>query len=143
MYCTDLPPISLGSRANVFFSGMPSEAAGPVAETVTPTLIWADAAPVNAANASASTVGSCTAKPTFEWAPVNLFFMLLSPFMFKVLVRQGLRRPCFHHCWVLFTVLCLAPRACGKVNAAMVAATCGPGRKACWTIASTRIDLAF
>ncbi len=30
-----------GIRAIVFFSGMPSEAAGPVAETVTPTLMSA------------------------------------------------------------------------------------------------------
>jgi hypothetical protein len=30
-----------GNRATVFFSGIPSEAAGPVAESVTPTLISA------------------------------------------------------------------------------------------------------
>ena len=35
------PPIVAGSSSNVFFSGMPSEAAGPVADSVTPTLISA------------------------------------------------------------------------------------------------------
>ncbi len=45
MYCTFWPAISFGNRAKVFFSGMPSEAAGPVAETLTPTLIWAMALP--------------------------------------------------------------------------------------------------
>ncbi|MNN58639.1 hypothetical protein D3C81_1736960 [compost metagenome] len=46
-YSIFLPAISLGSSVNVFFSGMPSEAAGPVADTVTPTLTWALAAPAN------------------------------------------------------------------------------------------------
>ncbi len=34
----------VGNKAMVFFSGMPSEAAGPVADTETPTLISANAA---------------------------------------------------------------------------------------------------
>jgi hypothetical protein len=38
------PPIVLGISEMVFFSGMPSEAAGPVAEMVTPTLTSAHAA---------------------------------------------------------------------------------------------------
>src|SRR5690606_14315281 len=37
------PAISVGRRATVLRSGMPSEAAGPVLATVTPTLICADA----------------------------------------------------------------------------------------------------
>ncbi|CFW37106.1 Uncharacterised protein [Bordetella pertussis] len=36
-----VPSTSLGSRATVLRSGMPSEAAGPVAAIVTPTLTWA------------------------------------------------------------------------------------------------------
>src|SRR5512134_3378714 len=39
MYCTFLPPIVCGISANVLRSGMPSDAAGPVAETFTPTLM--------------------------------------------------------------------------------------------------------
>ena len=49
----------LGISEKVFFSGMPSEAAGPVAETVTPTLMSACAtppAPISAALARASRV---------------------------------------------------------------------------------------
>jgi len=41
MYCNDLPAISFGNSSTVFFSGMPSAAAGPVDETVTPILICA------------------------------------------------------------------------------------------------------
>src|SRR5258706_11359402 len=40
-YSTDLPAIVFGSSAIVFFSGMPSETAGPVVDSVTPILIWA------------------------------------------------------------------------------------------------------
>ena len=39
-----LPPAVFGHSATVFFSGIPSDAAGPVAETVTPTLTCAPAA---------------------------------------------------------------------------------------------------
>src|SRR5512137_1163386 len=39
MYWTFLPPIVCGISANVLRSGMPSDAAGPVADTVTPTLM--------------------------------------------------------------------------------------------------------
>ncbi len=45
MYSIFLPAISLGISVKVFFSGMPSDAAGPVADTVTPTLTCAWAAP--------------------------------------------------------------------------------------------------
>ena len=38
MYSTVLPPIDFEHRPTVFFSGMPSDAAGPVADTMTPTL---------------------------------------------------------------------------------------------------------
>ena len=46
----------LGISAIVFFSGMPSEAAGPVADTVTPTLMSASAK-VLASIAAASATG--------------------------------------------------------------------------------------
>src|SRR5438128_1922334 len=36
MYSTLLPPIDLGHMAMVFLAGMPSDAAGPVADTMTP-----------------------------------------------------------------------------------------------------------
>jgi hypothetical protein len=39
------PAMVCGSRATVFFSGMPSEAAGPVADTLTPMVMSASAAP--------------------------------------------------------------------------------------------------
>ena len=41
MYSIFCPATSFGSSAKVFFSGMPRDAAGPVAETLTPTLICA------------------------------------------------------------------------------------------------------
>ena len=44
MYSTDRPPTVLGRIAIVFFSGMPSETAGPVVESVTPIFTWAWAA---------------------------------------------------------------------------------------------------
>src|SRR5713226_4548524 len=47
MYSTLFPAMVLGHMATVFFSGMPSDAAGPVADTVTPILICACAAPVS------------------------------------------------------------------------------------------------
>ncbi len=43
-----------GSSAMVFFSGMPSEAAGPVADSVTPTLMSAQAAVQPSVMAAAS-----------------------------------------------------------------------------------------
>jgi hypothetical protein len=46
------PPIVCGISAIVFFSGMPSDAAGPVAETVTPTVMSACAMPVSAVAAA-------------------------------------------------------------------------------------------
>ncbi|MNN18165.1 hypothetical protein D3C81_1313700 [compost metagenome] len=45
MYSIFLPATSFGISVKVFFSGIPSDAAGPVADTVTPTLTWAWAAP--------------------------------------------------------------------------------------------------
>src|SRR5512134_3282555 len=44
------PAIVVGRSSNVFFSGIPSDAAGPVAESVTPTLISATAVPAINAN---------------------------------------------------------------------------------------------
>ena len=41
MYSIDLPAMVFGSSAMVFFSGMPSEPAGPVVDSVTPILICA------------------------------------------------------------------------------------------------------
>ena len=49
MYSIDLPPAVFGSSAIVFFSGMPSELAGPVVDRVTPILICASAAHGSAA----------------------------------------------------------------------------------------------
>ena len=46
------PPIVVGSSSKVFFSGMPSDAAGPVADSVTPTLMSACAAPALRASAA-------------------------------------------------------------------------------------------
>jgi hypothetical protein len=42
----------VGIKATVFFSGIPREAAGPVAETVTPTVMsaWAKGASISAAS---------------------------------------------------------------------------------------------
>src|ERR1035441_10203051 len=59
MYSIDWPPTVLGSSAIVFFSGMPSETAGPVVESVTPTLTWAAA---GSAHAAAATRGTRTAR---------------------------------------------------------------------------------
>src|ERR1700740_1244097 len=57
MYCTEWPPIVVGSKANVLRSGIPSEAAGPVADNVTPTLMsCADTAVANTPAASAHAV---------------------------------------------------------------------------------------
>jgi hypothetical protein len=53
MYSTVFPALFFGHIATVFFSGMPSDAAGPVAETVTPILICDCAAPVNVSVAAA------------------------------------------------------------------------------------------
>ena len=55
MYSTLFPAMVLGHMATVFFSGMPSEAAGPVVDTVTPILICACAAPVSDNIAAAAT----------------------------------------------------------------------------------------
>src|SRR5690606_1373563 len=53
------PAIVVGSSVKVFFSGMPSDAAGPVAERVTPTLMSASAAGTTAIEqAVASAVAS-------------------------------------------------------------------------------------
>src|ERR1035437_4049130 len=70
IYSTLLPAISLGNSAIVFFSGMPSDAAGPVADTVTPTLICAEA-----------TVEKASASSDGRMACSNLIFISLSPFL--------------------------------------------------------------
>ncbi len=62
MYSTFLPAISFGSKAKVFFSGMPKEAAGPVADTLTPTLICAEAL---LANTSDNMAGKAASKNRF------------------------------------------------------------------------------
>ena len=58
MNSTFCPAIVVGTNWNVLRSGMPSDAAGPVADTVTPTLTcaWAGsaAAPIAAATAAAA-----------------------------------------------------------------------------------------
>ena len=48
------PAMVLGSSAIVFFSGMPSDAAGPVADSVTPTVMSAIAAPAASASTAAT-----------------------------------------------------------------------------------------
>jgi hypothetical protein len=53
MYSIDLPPAVFGSSAIVFFSGMPSDPAGPVVDRVTPILICASATHGSAADESA------------------------------------------------------------------------------------------
>ncbi|CAH0446023.1 hypothetical protein LMG10661_02153 [Ralstonia syzygii subsp. syzygii] len=65
MYSIFLPAISLGSSDTVFFSGIPSDAAGPVADTVMPTLTWANAVLArNAVAASAMRVARETFMPS-------------------------------------------------------------------------------
>ena len=64
MNSTVLPPMDLEHMPTVFFSGMPSDAAGPVAETTTPTLTWALASPASA-NMEHSNV-----------PPINICFMI-------------------------------------------------------------------
>ena len=44
MYSMLALPIVAGSRAPVFFCGMPIAEVGPVADTISPILTWADAA---------------------------------------------------------------------------------------------------
>ena len=56
------PPIVVGRSSNVFFSGMPSEAAGPVADSVTPTLMSACADPAIPAAAIARTATSALSR---------------------------------------------------------------------------------
>ena len=58
MYLTFSPPMVCGNRANVCFSGMPSDAAGPVAETLTPMVMSAQAEPAATTSASACTNAS-------------------------------------------------------------------------------------
>ena len=60
MYSTFEPAMVFGHSAMVFFSGMPSDAAGPVAETVTPILTCATAA-VASANVAATSKARTTA----------------------------------------------------------------------------------
>jgi hypothetical protein len=62
MYSTLLPPMDLGNSATEFFCGMPSDAAGPVADSEMPTLICASALP-DATNASAAHARSATVRP--------------------------------------------------------------------------------
>ena len=54
MYSTLTPPIVFGISATAFFSGMPSDAAGPLVAIVTPTFICAAATPHSAASAAPS-----------------------------------------------------------------------------------------
>jgi hypothetical protein len=60
IHFTFSPAMVLGSRATVFFSGMPREAAGPVAETLTPTVMSARAAPaVHSADSKSASLRIC------------------------------------------------------------------------------------
>ena len=66
------PPIVAGRSSNVFFSGMPSDAAGPVADSVTPTLMSACDGPAAPAMASAATsagssLRTCMKSPPEAW----------------------------------------------------------------------------
>ena len=64
----------LGISAKVLRSGMPSDAAGPVADTVTPTLIWASAAvekPSTAAPSSANFFNFMGLSPDRKMKPVR------------------------------------------------------------------------
>jgi hypothetical protein len=54
MYSMLLPPIVFAHIATVFFSGMPRDAAGPVADTTTPIFTCAITAPVAAKNAASA-----------------------------------------------------------------------------------------
>ena len=69
MTLTLTPPISVGSSSIVFLIGMPSAAAGPVAEMVTPTVISLDCA--SAGDAAASK----TAADAAEIIPFNISFL--------------------------------------------------------------------
>jgi len=64
MYCTLLPAISFGSSAIVFFSGIPSDAAGPVADSVTPIFTCADA------------VAAAHARPAASKASIHRFIFI-------------------------------------------------------------------
>ena len=66
MYLTFSPPNVAGSSAKVCFSGIPSEAAGPVAETMTPMVTSARADPVAKTSAIA-------------WASASFFNFMMSP----------------------------------------------------------------
>ncbi len=59
------PAIAVGSSSNVFFSGMPSDAAGPVADSVTPTLMsaCAGAAMTSAAASAGSSLRTAMESP--------------------------------------------------------------------------------
>ena len=61
------PPISVGSRAKAFFSGMPSEAAGPEAESETPMVMSANAAELRAKVAESAT----TSLASFMFPPIG------------------------------------------------------------------------
>ena len=61
------PPISVGRRAKAFFSGMPSEAAGPEAESETPMVMSANAAELRAKVAESAT----TSLASFMFPPID------------------------------------------------------------------------
>ena len=62
IHLTFSPPIDAGSSSIVFFCGMPSEAAGPVADTVMPTVTSA-----SAGTASANAIAAPSAVTDFGW----------------------------------------------------------------------------
>src|SRR5674476_440404 len=74
-YLTFSPPIVDGSSAMVCFSGMPSDAAGPVAETLTPMVMSAQAEPAAKTNAKVSTIANFF---TFMSSPVLLIWCSLA-----------------------------------------------------------------
>ena len=79
MYCTLLPAISFGSSAIVFFSGIPSYAAGPVADSVTPIFTCADAAVAAHTRLAAST------------ASIHRFIFITC---LQTLLEKSVNRPC-------------------------------------------------
>ena len=65
------PPIVAGSSSMVFFCGMPSDAAGPVADTVTPIVTSASADVAASANATAAPSAGRDLTMLHTFPPVN------------------------------------------------------------------------
>ena len=85
MYSTVLPATSFGHMTTVLRSGMPSDAAGPVAETVTPILTCANVVAANADTTNATLRVTCffMASPCesgADGAPAGAMIMLRTRF---------------------------------------------------------------